>query len=29
VMFDIVLFVPVLRVLARWHDRLHPRQVKI
>ncbi len=29
VMFDIVLFVPVLRMLARWHDRLHPRQVKI
>jgi rod shape-determining protein MreD len=29
VLFDVVLFIPVLRLLARWHDRLHPRQVKI
>lgn len=29
VLFDVILVIPVLRVLGRWYERLHPRQVKI
>lgn len=29
VTFDVVLIIPFLRVLRRWYDRLHPRQVTI
>jgi len=29
VIFDVILIIPVLRVLSRVYDRLHPRQVKI
>jgi hypothetical protein len=29
VLFDLILMIPVLRVLTRWYDRLHPRQVTL
>jgi rod shape-determining protein MreD len=29
VAFDVILIVPALRLLGRWHDRLHPRQARI
>lgn len=29
VIFDVILIIPILRVLGRLYDRLHPRQVKI
>jgi rod shape-determining protein MreD len=29
VLFDVILMIPVLRVLTRWYDRLHPRQVTL
>lgn len=29
VLFDVVLAVPVLSLLGRWYDRLHPRQIRL
>lgn len=29
VILDVCLIIPAVRLLGRWHDRLHPRQVKL
>ena len=29
VLFDVILILPLLPILRRWHDTLHPRQVQI
>ncbi len=29
ILFDMIFILPILRVLARWYARLHPRQVTI
>lgn len=29
VLFDVILIIPVLRLLMRWYDRLHPRQIRL
>ncbi len=28
-LFDMILILPILRVLRQWYDKLHPRQVRI
>jgi rod shape-determining protein MreD len=29
VLFDVILIIPVLRLLMRWYDRFHPRQIRL
>ena len=29
ILFDVILIVPALRILGSWHDRLHPRSVRL